>query len=39
MRRAFAAPLLLILLTYAAGQTTSGEAKPKARAEDVVRIR
>ncbi|SRR6266536_3523311 len=40
MRRAFVAfPLLLILLTYAAGQTTGGEAKPTARAEDEVRIR
>ena len=40
MRRAFVAfPLLLILLTYAAGQTTSGEAKPKASAEDEVRIK
>ncbi len=40
MRRAFVAfPLLLILLTYAAGQTKGGEAKPTARAEDEVRIK
>ncbi len=40
MRRAFVAfPLLLILLTYAAGQTKGGEAKPTAPAEDEVRIR
>lgn len=35
MKRAFVAfPLLLLLSTYAAGQTTGGEAKPTASAKD-----